>query len=104
MSEPPIPCINRSVVMIGLMGAGKSSVGRRLAARLNLPFIDADQEIEKAAGCSIEDFFELHGEAEFREAVDRGSCAGRLRGRTASVSGIAPSLQPCPGKVLSSLD
>lgn len=71
MSEPPIPCINRSVVLIGLMGAGKSSVGRRLAARLNLPFVDADNEIEKAAGCSIEDFFELHGEAEFREGEHR---------------------------------
>lgn len=48
------------------MGAGKTSVGRKLATLLDFSFIDADQEIEKAAGCTIEDFFEMHGEAEFR--------------------------------------
>ena len=61
----------RSVVLVGLMGAGKTSVGRRLAARLNLDFVDADTEIEKAAGCSIEDIFELHGEAAFRDGERR---------------------------------
>jgi len=61
----------RTVVIVGLMGAGKSTVGRRLAARLEVPFIDADAEIEKAAGCSIEDIFEVHGEAAFRDGERR---------------------------------
>ncbi len=56
----------RSIVLIGMMGAGKSSVGRRLAARLNIPFVDADAEIEKAAGMSIADIFARHGEGDFR--------------------------------------
>ena len=54
-----------------MMGAGKSSIGRRVAARLSLPFIDADAEIEAAAGCSIEEIFERHGEAEFRDGERR---------------------------------
>jgi len=53
------------------MGAGKSALGRRLAARLGLRFVDADAEIEKAAGCSIEDFFAAHGEPAFREGERR---------------------------------
>jgi shikimate kinase len=57
----------KSIVMVGLMGCGKSAVGRRLAAKLGLPFVDADEEIEKAAGKSIEDIFAEHGEAYFRE-------------------------------------
>ncbi|HEX9882295.1 MAG TPA: shikimate kinase [Hyphomicrobium sp.] len=57
----------RSIVMVGLMGCGKSAVGRRLAARLGLPFVDADEEIEKAAGKSIEDIFTEHGEPYFRD-------------------------------------
>lgn len=57
----------RSIVLVGLMGAGKSTVGRRLAAALRLPFHDADQEIETAAGCSISDFFDRYGEAAFRD-------------------------------------
>ncbi len=57
----------RSIVLVGLMGAGKSTVGRRLANALKLPFHDADQEIETAAGCSISDFFERYGEPAFRE-------------------------------------
>ena len=56
----------RSIVLIGMMGVGKSAVGRRLAARLNIPFVDADTEIEKAAGMSIADIFARHGEADFR--------------------------------------
>lgn len=58
---------DRSAVLIGMMGAGKSSVGRRLAARLGLPFVDADGEIEAAAGCSISEIFALHGEEHFRD-------------------------------------
>ncbi|GAB6054515.1 shikimate kinase [Magnetospira thiophila] len=61
----------RSVVLVGLMGAGKSAVGRRMAARLELPFIDADAEIEKAAGCSIADIFDLYGEEAFRDCERR---------------------------------
>lgn len=57
----------RSIVLVGLMGCGKSSIGRRLAARLELPFIDADDEIERAAGRSIPDIFAEHGEPSFRE-------------------------------------
>ena len=58
---------SRSIVMIGLMGAGKTTVGRRLAARLHLPFADSDHEVERAAGQSIADIFAEYGEAFFRE-------------------------------------
>jgi shikimate kinase len=61
----------RSVVLIGMMGAGKSTIGRRLAARLGLPFFDADVEIEAAAGMSIPDIFETRGEPDFREGEAR---------------------------------
>jgi shikimate kinase len=61
----------RSLVLVGLMGAGKSSVGKRLAARLALPFYDADQEIERAAQLSVEEIFARHGEASFREGERR---------------------------------
>ena len=57
----------RSIVLVGLMGAGKTSIGRRLAEKLNLPFVDADVEIEKAAGKSIPDIFAEHGEEHFRD-------------------------------------
>ncbi|MEO8669248.1 MAG: shikimate kinase [Bauldia sp.] len=62
---------DRAVVMVGMMGAGKSSVGRRLATRLGLPFVDADTEIEHAANASIPDIFERHGEAYFRDGERR---------------------------------
>lgn len=65
------PRITRPVVLIGLMGAGKSTVGRRLAKRLDVAFIDSDDEIKKAAGCSIEDIFKLYGEDEFRAGEKR---------------------------------
>src|ERR1700710_1642647 len=61
----------RSLVLVGMMGAGKSTIGRRLAARLGLPFLDADIEIEAAAGMSISDMFELHGEPHFRDGEAR---------------------------------
>lgn len=57
----------RLIVLVGMMGAGKSTVGRRLAARLRLPFIDADAEIEAAARMSIPEIFEIHGEPHFRD-------------------------------------
>jgi shikimate kinase len=61
----------RTIVLVGLMGAGKSTVGRRLSGRLGLPFKDADQEIELAAGMSIPDIFAAHGEAYFRDGERR---------------------------------
>ena len=61
----------RSIVLIGMMGAGKSTIGRRLSARLRLPFLDADTEIEAAASMSIPDIFETHGEPHFRNGEAR---------------------------------
>jgi shikimate kinase len=61
----------RSIVMIGMMGAGKSSIGKRLAARLGIPFADADAAIEEAAGMSVADIFEAHGEPSFRSGEAR---------------------------------
>jgi len=63
--------LDRPVVLVGLMGAGKTTVGRRLAAALRVPFRDADEEIEKAAGMSIADIFGARGEAEFRRGERR---------------------------------
>jgi shikimate kinase len=61
----------RSVALVGMMGAGKSSIGRRLALRLGIPFVDADVEIEKAAGMTISDIFAVRGETEFRTGEAR---------------------------------
>ena len=61
----------RSIVLVGMMGSGKSSIGRRVAGRLGIPFVDADIEIEKAAGMTITDIFALRGEAEFRSGEAR---------------------------------
>jgi shikimate kinase len=63
------PC--RTIVLVGLMGAGKTKIGRRLAARLNLPFFDSDTEIEAAAGETIEEIFRIRGEAVFRDGERR---------------------------------
>ena len=63
--------LNKTVALVGMMGAGKSSIGRRLAARLGTPFRDADSEIESAAGCSISEIFERYGEAAFRDGERR---------------------------------
>jgi shikimate kinase len=62
---------SRTIVLVGMMGAGKSSVGKRLAAALDLPFRDADEEIERAAGRTISEIFAVRGEAEFREGERR---------------------------------
>ncbi|MBZ0216861.1 MAG: shikimate kinase [Fimbriimonadaceae bacterium] len=61
----------QSIVLVGMMGAGKTTVGRRLATRLNLPFVDVDSEIEEAAGLKIEDIFSSYGEAQFRTGEQR---------------------------------
>lgn len=66
-----IPELSRPVVLIGLMGAGKSTVGRRLARALRMDFFDSDDEITEAAGCSISDIFETYGEAIFRDLEER---------------------------------
>ncbi len=66
-NSPP----DRSIVLVGLMGSGKSAIGRRLAARIGMDFVDADAEIEKAAGLSISDIFEVHGEQAFRDGERR---------------------------------
>ena len=79
MSDTHLPTPDRTITLVGLMGAGKSTVGRRLAARLGLPFVDADTEIEAAAGCTIPEIFERHGEAAFRDG-ERRVIARLLRG------------------------
>jgi shikimate kinase len=61
----------RTVALVGLMGAGKSAIGKRLALKLGLSFVDADDEIERAAGCTIAEFFERFGETEFRNGERR---------------------------------
>ncbi len=67
-----VPALGRrSVVLVGMMGAGKSSVGRRLALRLGIPFVDADTEIESAAGMTIPEIFARHGEPYFRAGEAR---------------------------------
>src|ERR1700739_2082826 len=66
-----LPDSDRSIVLIGLMGAGKTAIGKRLAAQLGLPFFDADQEIERAAGATIAEIFTKHGEAHFRAGEKR---------------------------------
>jgi shikimate kinase len=61
----------RTIALVGLMGAGKSTVGRRLATVLRMPFKDADTEIERAAGCTVGELFTTRGEAEFRDGERR---------------------------------
>lgn len=64
--------LDRPVVLVGLMGAGKSCIGKRLASHLGIPFVDADREIEIAAGgCAIPDIFAMHGEEAFRDGERR---------------------------------
>ncbi len=65
------PATMRPIVLIGLMGVGKTTVGRRLGARLSLPFVDADHEIEIAAGLSVAEIFDRFGEAHFRDGERR---------------------------------
>ncbi|WP_448202753.1 shikimate kinase [Azospirillum sp. sgz302134] len=70
-TQPPQHTLPKTVVLVGLMGAGKSAIGRRLASRLHLPFVDADTEIEAAAGCTIAEIFARDGEAVFRSVERR---------------------------------
>lgn len=73
---------DKMIVLVGLMGAGKTTVGRRLANRLKIAFVDADAEIEAAAGMPVEDIFEQHGEKAFREG-ERRVIARLLKGPAA---------------------
>jgi shikimate kinase len=74
-AHPAAPLLSalgpRSIVLVGMMGVGKSSVGRRLAGRLSIPFVDADSEIERAAGMTIPEIFARNGEAYFRSGEAR---------------------------------
>ncbi len=70
-NQPREPGINKPIVLVGIMGVGKTTVGRRLAARLQLPFTDADEEIEKAAGLGISEMFARYGEPAFRDGERR---------------------------------
>ena len=69
MAQLHVP--DRSIALVGLMGAGKTSIGRRVAARLGLPFVDSDDEIELAAGRSVSEIFESYGEPAFRDLERR---------------------------------
>jgi shikimate kinase len=71
--------IQKPIVLVGLMGAGKTSVGKMLAKRLSMPFEDSDTEVVKAAGCSVVDIFQLYGEEEFRR-VEAGVIRRLLSG------------------------
>ncbi|KAA9013455.1 MULTISPECIES: shikimate kinase [Sphingobium] len=68
---PHSPARRGPIVLVGMMGVGKSTVGRRLAARLGLNFVDADEEIEKAAGMTVTEIFERYGESYFRDGERR---------------------------------
>ena len=90
----------RSVVLVGMMGAGKSTIGRRLAARLRLPFLDADTEIETAAGMSIPDIFETHGEPHFRDGEARVIARLLDGGPNVLATGGGAFLESLEGKTL----
>ena len=70
-TDAPASAFPRTIVLVGLMGAGKSCIARRLAARLDVAFSDADQEVERAAGMTIPEIFESYGEASFRDCERR---------------------------------
>jgi shikimate kinase len=82
-AAPAPSALPRTVVLVGLMGAGKTCIGRELSRRLGVDFIDADAEIEAAANCSIEDIFRLYGEKAFRDGERR--VIARLLGNPAHV-------------------
>lgn len=84
----------RSIVLIGMMGAGKSSIGRRLAKKLDLPFVDADAEIELAAGMPITDIFDHHGEDYFRSGEARVIARLLDQGRQVLATGGGAFMNP----------
>ena len=70
-ASPVTGRLQRTIALVGLMGVGKSTVGRKLAESLGATFVDSDEEIEKAAGLSVQEIFERHGEPEFRRGERR---------------------------------
>jgi shikimate kinase len=84
----------RSIVLVGMMGAGKSSIGHRLAKKLDLPFVDADAEIELAAGMPITDIFEHHGEEYFRSGEARVIARLLEQGRRVLATGGGAFMNP----------
>jgi shikimate kinase len=82
-AAPASFALPRTVVLVGLMGAGKTCIGRELSRRLGVDFVDADLEIEAAANCSIDDIFRLYGEKAFRDGERR--VIARLLGNPAHV-------------------
>lgn len=76
--------IEKTIVLVGLMGAGKTSIGRRLAKELNIEFRDSDQEVEKKVGCSVAEIFEGFGESYFRQ-VERETIQDLLKNATPHV-------------------
>jgi shikimate kinase len=84
----------RPIVLVGLMGAGKTSIGRRLAEKLGTPFVDADHEIEAAAGKSIPDIFAEHGEAHFRDGERRVIARLLENGRQVLATGGGAFMNP----------
>lgn len=85
---------NRSIVMIGMMGAGKTTIGRRLAAKLDLAYVDADAEIEQAAGKTIEEIFAEHGEDYFRDGERRVIARLLTNGSQVLATGGGAFLEP----------
>jgi shikimate kinase len=101
LTEPPplAPALaaalgTRSIVLVGMMGAGKSSIGRRLAKKLDLPFVDADAEIELAAGMPITDIFDHHGEDYFRSGEARVIARLLDQGRQVLATGGGAFMNP----------
>lgn len=90
----------KTIALVGLMGVGKTSIGRRLAAALGLPFRDVDEEIERAAGCSVTEIFTQRGEAEFRDGERR--VIGRLLDEPAHVlaTGGGAFVQPATRELI----
>lgn len=98
----PKPTKDRSIVLVGLMGVGKTTVGRRLASALELPFVDSDAEIETAAGETIEEIFQNHGEAFFRSG-ERKVISRLLNGpKTVLATGGGAFMDPETRKLIKS--
>ncbi|MCB1483780.1 MAG: shikimate kinase [Hyphomicrobiaceae bacterium] len=92
---------SRSIVLVGLMGCGKSSIGKRLAARLGLPFIDADEEIETVAAKSISEIFADHGEDFFRDRERKVICRLLTQGPQVLATGGGAYMHPETRKAIS---